>query len=439
MADSKTRMAIAYRAASLMYEGLEKEYFTAKRKAAKQMGIDYRYRSGDLPSNGEIRDQVQSLARLMEGDERFEVLRSMRLAALSLMRRLARFRPRLIGSVWTGHIRKDSDVDIHVFTDNASFITDILDDEGLAHETERKRVIKHGEARTFTHIHVYDDYEYELTLYPSDKAHYVFKSSITGKAIERASIRELEELLQNEKPDCNLEDELLDSEEMMNPYEMYDLLLRPLERVKQSPKYHPEGDALYHSLQVFELARRERPYDEEFIVAALLHDVGKPPTFEIGTHGRETFPNHNRVGAEMTEALLQRLRCSRQFIDCVRETVYNHMTFSEVQKMRPSTLRRLLGRPDFDCELELHRLDCLSCHRNLDNYVFLLDRLAALRDEPPIPEPLVQGRDLVERGIEPGPVIGEILRELEELQLNGELITREAALEWLGRRLTPDA
>ncbi len=275
MADSKTRMAIAYRAASLMYEGLEKEYFTAKRKAAKQMGIDYRYRSGDLPSNGEIRDQVQSLARLMEGDERFEVLRSMRLAALSLMRRLARFRPRLIGSVWTGHIRKDSDVDIHVFTDNASFITDILDDEGLAHETERKRVIKHGEARTFTHIHVYDDYEYELTLYPSDKAHYVFKSSITGKAIERASIRELEELLQNEKPDCNLEDELLDSEEMMNPYEMYDLLLRPLERVKQSPKYHPEGDALYHSLQVFELARRERPYDEEFIVAALLHDVGK--------------------------------------------------------------------------------------------------------------------------------------------------------------------
>jgi hypothetical protein len=275
MADRKSRMAIASRAASLMYEGLEKEYFSAKRKAAKQMGIDYRYRPGDLPSNSEIRDQVQSLARLMEGDERFEVLRSMRLAALSLMRKLARFRPRLIGSVWTGHIRKESDIDIHLFSDNVSSVTDILDDEGLTHETERKRVIKHGEERIFTHIHVYDDYEYELTLYASDKAHYVFKSSITGKAIERASIRELEEFLQNEKPDSNLEDELMNSEEMMNPYELYDLLLRPLERVKQSPKYHPEGDALYHSLQVFELARRERPYDEEFILAALLHDVGK--------------------------------------------------------------------------------------------------------------------------------------------------------------------
>ena len=53
------------------------------------------------------------------------------------------------------------------------------------------------------------------------------------------------------------------------------MLLQPLEGVKQSPKYHPEGDALYHSLQVFELARDERPYDEEFLLAALLHDVGK--------------------------------------------------------------------------------------------------------------------------------------------------------------------
>lgn len=275
MADRKSRMAIASRAASLMYEGLEKEYFSAKRKAAKQMGIDYQYRPGDLPSNSEIRDQVQLLTRLMEGDERFELLRSMRLAALSLMRKLARFRPRLIGSVWTGHIRKGSDIDIHVFGDNASSVTDILEEEGVTHKLERKRVIKHGEERVFTHIHVYDEYVYELTLYGSDKAHYVFKSSITGKGIERASIRELEELLQNEKPNCDLEDELVDSEDLMNPYELYDLLLRPLERVKQSPSYHPEGDALYHSLQVFELARQERPYDEEFILAALLHDVGK--------------------------------------------------------------------------------------------------------------------------------------------------------------------
>lgn len=58
-------------------------------------------------------------------------------------------------------------------------------------------------------------------------------------------------------------------------FAIYRLRLLPLESIKQNPKYHPEGDALYHSLQVFELARDARPYDEEFLLAALLHDVGK--------------------------------------------------------------------------------------------------------------------------------------------------------------------
>jgi len=103
----------------------------------------------------------------------------------------------------------------------------------------------------------------------------VFKSSVTGKAIERASIAELELFLAKEYPDLALEEQIVESEERIDRFQVYRALLLPLETVKQSREYHPEGDALYHSLQVFELAREELPYDEEFLLAALLHDVGK--------------------------------------------------------------------------------------------------------------------------------------------------------------------
>src|ERR1051326_4513771 len=134
----------------------------------------------------------------------------MRLAALAMMRLLRRFKPRLIGSVMTGHVRKGSDIDLHLFTDSAEAVTNILDAEGYEYDLERKQVVKHNEARIFTHIHVHDRFDFELTVYAEDKAHYVFKSSITGKAIERASIRELEELLNQEYPDLRLDEELTD-------------------------------------------------------------------------------------------------------------------------------------------------------------------------------------------------------------------------------------
>ena len=202
--------------------------------------------------------------------------------------------------------------------------------------------------------------------------------------------------------------------------------------VAQPAQYHPEGDVFVHTLMLLENTRHPTP---EIAWSALLHDVGKPPTFEIGHHGRETFPCHAKVGAEMTEAILRRLRCSRHFIDCVREVVYHHMSFGEVQKMRPATLRRMLGRSTFNVELELHRVDCMSSHRKLGNYVYLLDELVALRDQPAVPPPLATGRDVLARGIAAGPVVGEILRELEEEQLSGNVTDRDAALVWLDQRV----
>src|SRR5207253_4034012 len=135
---------------------------------------------------------------------------------------------------------------------------------------------------------------FELTVYAEDQAHYVFRSSITGKAIERASIRELEELLRGEYPGIDLDEEVNTAASAVDPYQLYRMLLLPLENVHGDPRYHPEGDVLYHSLQVFELAREERPYDEELLLAALLHDVGKG--LDRG--------NHVAAGLEALEGLI---------------------------------------------------------------------------------------------------------------------------------------
>src|SRR5437867_5774355 len=182
MANVKLRQAIALEAARLMYERVESEYYTAKRKAAKRLcrrGV----KPADLPSNAEIRDQIQVFARIHEGDKRSQHLREMRLEALRLMRLLRAFRPRLIGSVMTGHVRKGSDIDLHVFTDTVGLVTDLLESEGYQFDVERKQIVKHNEARLFTHIHVPARFNFELTVYAEDKAHYVFKSSIDRKSV----------------------------------------------------------------------------------------------------------------------------------------------------------------------------------------------------------------------------------------------------------------
>src|SRR5258708_3398677 len=207
MSDGKLRQQIAFEAARLMYERVESEYFTAKRKAAKRL-CKRSAKPEDLPSNAEIRELVQAFARLHEGEKRTRNLREMRVHALRLMRQLRRFRPRLIGSVMTGHIRHGSDIDLHLFSDSIEAISNILESEGYQFDVERKEIMKHNEARVFTHVHVHERFNFELTVYPEDKAHYVFKSSITGKAIERASIKELEELIRAEYPDVDLEGEI---------------------------------------------------------------------------------------------------------------------------------------------------------------------------------------------------------------------------------------
>jgi hypothetical protein len=322
-----------------MYSREEAEYYRAKQKAAHRICQGW-VKPADLPSNAEIRDEIQAFARLHEGNERTSHLRDMRVEALRVMRLLARFRPRLIGSVMTGHVRAGSDIDLHLFSDSIDAIRNVLDEQGLIYDVERKRVRKHDQERVFTHFHVQDRFPLELTVYPADKAHYVFKSSITGKAIERANISELTTLLSREYPDIDLELAVADAAERVDRFQVYQSLLLPLENVKQNLKYHPEGDALYHSLQVFDHARDALAYDEEFLLAALLHDVGKAIDPQ----------EHVVAGLEALDGFITER--TKWFIE-------HHM---EAQQELDGTLgmrarRRLKDSPDYDDLLTLARCD----------------------------------------------------------------------------------
>ncbi len=271
---SKLRRQIAYQAAVLMYQRQESEYYRAKMKAAKRVCQGW-VKPKDLPSNAEIRDEIQNLARIFEGETRSSNLREMRIEALRVMQILEKYRPRLIGSVLTGHIRAGSDIDLHLFSDSVEAVTGELDFHGFVYQTETKRIVKQGERQVYRHVHVEDRFPIELTIYPIAQHRHVFKSSITGKPIERASIAQLKTILAAEYPDLDLEHAVASAAEQVDRFQLYYSLLLPLENVKQNPAFHPEGDALYHSLQVFDLACDRLPYDEEFLLAALLHDVGK--------------------------------------------------------------------------------------------------------------------------------------------------------------------
>jgi poly(A) polymerase len=196
--------------------------------------------------------------------------------------------------------------------------------------------------------------------------------------------------------------------------------------VEQPPEFHPEGDVFEHTRLMFRLADR---LTETLALGILLHDVGKPPTFRVAERIR--FDGHAEVGAEMAEQICRRLRCSNQLVERVVKLVREHLRFIHVQEMRESTLKRFLRQENFEEHLELHRLDCLSSHRDLSSYEFCRLRLEELSREKVRPELFLNGHDLIRHGLKPGPLFSEILTQLEDLQLEGRIQDRAGALDWL--------
>jgi poly(A) polymerase len=203
---------------------------------------------------------------------------------------------------------------------------------------------------------------------------------------------------------------------------------------EQSPNFHPEGSVFEHIRLMLEKlppgAHSSLPW------AVILHDIGKPVTAERDPQtGAIHFYEHEKIGAPMAEKILQRLRFPKKQIEEIVACVRQHMQFKDVKQMRKATLRRLLMRETFPLELELHRLDCLGSHGDLDLHEFLVEQAAELEKKPTIRPPLLTGKDLIELGMKPGPAMGVLLNEIREKQLQDELKTPRQAKAWVKKRL----
>jgi poly(A) polymerase len=200
--------------------------------------------------------------------------------------------------------------------------------------------------------------------------------------------------------------------------------------VRQPPVFHPEGDVFVHTLLLLE--NLPHPCPPTLAWGALLHDVGKPATFRVAPD-RIRFDNHVDVGVKIAEEICHRLRFSKSDTARVLALIDNHMRFGQVGRMKESTLKRFMRLPGFDEHLALHRADSLASHRNLSTYEFLQDKLKETPPENIRPPVLIGGDDLIHAGYTPGPKFREILSAVEDAQLEGQLISRDAAMEYVRR------
>jgi len=201
--------------------------------------------------------------------------------------------------------------------------------------------------------------------------------------------------------------------------------------VEQPPQFHPEGDVWTHTLLMLE---QLKPSSSPTLAwGVLLHDVGKPPTFTppSGPDGRIRFDEHVEVGTRMAEEICRRLRFSNEDTAQIAALVANHLRFKDVGQMKLSTLKRFVRMDRFAEHLELHRLDCLSSHRNLDAYDFVSRFLAETPPEQVRPPRLLTGEDLIAMGYKPGPAFKTILDAVEEAQLNGRVHTHAEAAKFV--------
>ena len=351
------RHAVAVEAARLLYHREYKEYFQAKREAAKRSGTTV------LPTNSEIHQQLLLLADRTEGAARTQRLGAMRRLAFQLMELLSEFEPRLIGSTWTGHIRKGSDVDLNLFEDELEAVLQTLEQANLVFDVERVRSRQNGQEREFIHVHLQHPSELpvEITVYPKVDLKTHPKCSITGGPMARATRAEVEMLISKEHPDI---DPVSFASEKKTGEELVKALEHPLNTDKlckilpeflalrgvQQNHYH-HLDVYDHTVVVVEALQRHRSENYEFLgdmavktiehfeqpgragwsrfellkFAGLCHDFGKPKTWTLHHSGRIRFLGHESEGAGLVRLMSLRLGLHPSISEALSRIVGLHM------------------------------------------------------------------------------------------------------------------
>jgi poly(A) polymerase len=206
--------------------------------------------------------------------------------------------------------------------------------------------------------------------------------------------------------------------------------------VEQPPQFHPEGDVWIHTLML--LDQLEPACSMTLAWGALLHDVGKPPTFRVAPD-RIRFDGHVEVGVAIAADICRRFRFSNDETRQVLALVHNHMRFADVEHMRASTLKRFFRLEAFAEHLALHRMDAMASNHNLEYWQFARDRWQSMPAETVRPRPLLTGRDLIAAGYHPGALFREMLRAVEDAQLDGVVATADQALRFVRDKFGPAA
>lgn len=348
---SNLRHSVAVEAARLLYTREFKEYFQAKREAARRQSTTV------LPTNNEIHQQLLLLADKLEGGDRERRLREMRRVALEVMTYLQAFEPRLIGSTWTGHIRHGSDIDLNLYGDSLEAVMSALDDALIPFDVERVNSRKQGHEREFLHLHVHhpSGLAVEITLYDLEELKVHPLCSITGGPMARGTLPQLRQLLEGDGvPEGVSQVAASQRSEQLHPLNLPALLsdfpeLIACREVQQNHYHHldvfdhtlavvsklegylgtgfvdfsPWSDALQEHFQSLAPAGWTRA--SILILAGLCHDIGKPSTWNLHRSGRIQFHGHDRVGEGMTRALGQRWDLPPAVTERVARLVGLHM------------------------------------------------------------------------------------------------------------------